>query len=99
MKLDAHRRGSGYRLIILLQPPAYFPSQHPDYGIVSGCVPHRTMEEVDTDGALFEILAAAIQLVLDHIRQELPAAFARLEDGTVQDRIQLPQDRLSLKAA
>jgi hypothetical protein len=93
MKFDADFRAIGVRLVILIQPSPYVSRLNPNYRIISGCVPHGTLEEVDSYGAFFETLGVPLQAVVDYISQKLLAALAWLKNGTVQDRIQFAKDR------
>ncbi len=93
MKFDADCRGVGVRLVILVQPSAYFSRLYPNYGIISGCVPCRTLEEVHSYGAFFEPLVVPLQAMVDYVRKKLLAALARVKNGAVQDRIQFAEDR------
>jgi hypothetical protein len=92
MEFDADPRGVGGRLIILVQPSAYFSRLYPNYRIISGCVPYSTLKEVHSYCAFFESFVVPLQAVADYVRQKLFAALAWLKDGTVQDRIQFAKD-------
>jgi hypothetical protein len=93
MNFDADFRGAGVRLVILVQPFAYLSRLHPNYGIISGCVPCRTLEKVHSYCAFFEPLVVPLQAVVDYVSQKLLAALARVKNGTVQDRIEFAKDR------
>jgi hypothetical protein len=83
MKLDADCRAVGGRLVILLQPSAYFSRLDSNYRIISGCVPCRTLKKVHSYCAFFESLMVPLQAVVDYVRQKLLAALAWLKNGTV----------------
>jgi hypothetical protein len=92
MKFDADRRVVGGRLVILVKSSAYFSRLYPNYRIISGCVPCRTLKEVHPNCAFFESLVVPLQAVVDHVRQKLLAPLAWLENRTVQDRIEFAKD-------
>ena len=92
VKLDADRRVVRGRLVILVQPSAYFPGLHPNDRIVPGCIPGRALKEIDSDGAFFPPLVVPFKPVMDYIGQKLFAALAWLKNRTVQDRVQFTKD-------
>ena len=93
MNFDADFRGVGVRLVILVQPFAYLSRLHPNYGIISGCVPCGTLEKVHSYCAFFEPLVVPLQAVVDYVSQKLLAALARVKNGTAQDRVEFAKDR------
>jgi hypothetical protein len=96
MKPDADFRAVWVCLVVLLQPSAYFAGLNPHHRIVSRGVPRRALKQIDSDCAFLQSNLVPIQAVADHIRQKLLAAFARLKNRAVQDKLQLTKDRLLL---
>jgi hypothetical protein len=92
MKFDADCRAIGVRPVILVQPSAHFSRLYPNHGIISGCVPCRTLEEVHSYCAFFEPLVVPLQAVVDYVREKLLAALAWLKHGTAQDRVEFAKD-------
>jgi hypothetical protein len=95
MKFDSDWRTIGSRLVILDQSFANFSRLYANYRVISGCISCWTLIEVHSYRTFLESLMVPVQAVVDHVRQKLLAALARLKNGTVQDRIQFTKDRVS----
>lgn len=92
MELNPDSRVASLCVVILLEAPAYLPSLYPHDRIVAGRVTDRTIEEFDSDGALFEAVVVSFKPVLDRVGQKLLAAFACLEKWTAENGFQFGKD-------
>jgi hypothetical protein len=55
VKFDADGRAVRHRVVILLQPPAYFACLHPNHRVISGGVAWRTLKEINPYGVVARI--------------------------------------------
>src|ERR1035438_1056106 len=92
MDLNANAGVRSVCAVILFQPSAHFAGLHAYHRIIPGCVARRTVKEVYAYGSLFQPIVIALKAVLDHIREKLLTALARLKNGAAQDRFKFVED-------
>src|SRR4051812_8438914 len=84
---DQELRPAPLLAIVLREAPPHFACRDPDYGVLASVVIRGTVEDLDTDGALFKSVRFLCDCLVDDVVEELPAAAAGVERRALEQTV------------